>query len=415
VLVTPHSRRARVADFGLAVSSANTDVAHPAMMLLKRGPGGPVSVRGTPEYMAPEQARGLPLSLDPRSAADRAVLEAIDVWGIGAIAYDLLAGRPPWLARAAEDQTAWEVATSGERPPRLERTPGGARVPARLRRIIEKAMAPDPARRYATAAAVANDLQAFLERRPTTLDRARLLRGGLWCRRNPQLALTALAAVVLTLLTLATRMTVEQLRGERDALDQEVLQRRLQEAQLTASVEQARDDLSRTRTKLAVERQSLATAEQELADTRQELADARQAYEALLAAKERAQRDATAATRVLVEQLERARREQLDAERAGVTLQALVGSTRRDAERTAKDRDRVRRERDAARAERDAVQRERDRALAEGESLEKQLRAKGEELARARDGARCEGARGEPARGEAAAAEGSGARARLAP
>ncbi len=40
--------------------------------------------------------------------------------------------------------------------------------------------------RYATAAAVANDLQAFLERRPTTLDRSRLLRGGLWCRRNPE-------------------------------------------------------------------------------------------------------------------------------------------------------------------------------------------------------------------------------------
>ncbi|MGE3546382.1 MAG: serine/threonine-protein kinase, partial [Kofleriaceae bacterium] len=113
VLITPISRRARVADFGLAVSGASSDLANPAIALLRRGPSGPVSVRGTPEYMAPEQARGLPLSLDPRVAADRAILVAIDVWGLGAIAYQLLAGRPPWLATPGDDYSAWEVAAAG--------------------------------------------------------------------------------------------------------------------------------------------------------------------------------------------------------------------------------------------------------------------------------------------------------------
>lgn len=101
VLVTPNSRRARVADFGLAISGASPDATHPAITLLKRGPTGPVSVRGTPEYMAPEQARGLPLTLDARSSDDRAILVAIDVWGLGAIAYELLTGQSPWRARRA--------------------------------------------------------------------------------------------------------------------------------------------------------------------------------------------------------------------------------------------------------------------------------------------------------------------------
>ncbi len=182
-------------------------------------------------------------------------------------------------------------------------------------------------------------------------------------------------------------MTVERQRGERAALDQEVEQRKLRGARLAASVEEARSELGSTRTKLAAERQSLAIAEQELAD-------ARQAYEALLAAKERALRDATAATRQLLEDLERTRRERRDAEWGRLSLQALVESTQREADRAAKDRDRLRRERDAAHAERDAVQRERDAAITERETIAKQLRAVTEELARARAGTRYDSAPG---------------------
>ncbi len=230
VLVTPSSRRARVADFGLAVSGASPDASHPSSTLLKRGPSGPVSVRGTPEYMAPKQARGLPLTLDARVADDRALLVAIDVWGLGTIAYELLSGRPPWLARRSDDLSAWEIAVSSEQPPPLKRTRDGERIPPRLRRVIEKAMAADWKLRYPSAAAMANDLQAYLSRRPTSLDRSRTLRIVLWSRRNPQLALFMLVAVVLTALAAGTHSTLrthdimdqlEASRRERDTVQRE--------------------------------------------------------------------------------------------------------------------------------------------------------------------------------------------------
>jgi len=380
VLITPNSRRARVADFGLAVSGASPDAAHPAITLLKRGPSGPVSVRGTPEYMAPEQARGLPLTLDARTAEDRAVLVAVDVWGLGAIAYELLTGRPPWLARAADDLSAWEIAASTERPRTLHRTRDGERIPPRLRRVIEKAIATDPKARYATAAAVANELQAFLERRPTTLDRSNLLRVGLWCRRNPQLALTVLVAIGLTALAAGTHSTVTRLRGQRDALDREVAAQMEEQQRLNASVKQSREELDDTRQKLATERQNLSTLEKSLDEERA-------SYQTLIEAKERALRNANTATQQIMEQLEASRRERRDAEEARATLERVAAESRREGEKAAKDRDRIRREREAARAERDAAQRERDAAIAEREAVENQLddlKAELERVAKAR-------------------------------
>lgn len=368
VLITPNSRRARVADFGLAVSGASPDAAHPAITLLKRGPSGPVSVRGTPEYMAPEQARGLPLTLDARNAADRAVLVALDVWGLGAIAYDLLMGRPPWLGRKSDDLSAWEVAASTERPLPLERTHHGDRVPRRLRRIIAKAMATDPTQRYPSATAVANELEDFLALRPTTLDRSRLLRIALWCRRSPQLALTILVAFALTALAGATELTVTRLQHERAALDRKVKSQRAEKQQLNASVDEAQRQLEDTQRKLAVERENLSSLEKTLADERT-------SYATLIDAKEQALLDATRSTRRMMEQLEQARRERRMAEAARAGAEKLIADLRQAAEKSAKEREKLRRERDAARGERDAAQRERDAAIAEHDALEKQQRS----------------------------------------
>ncbi len=367
VLITPNSRRARVADFGLAFSAANPDAAHPTITLLKRGPSGPVSVRGTPEFMAPEQARGLTLTLDAHNADDRAILVALDVWGLGAIAYDLLSGRPPWLARKADDLSAWEVAASTERPPPLERTRDGERIPARLRRVIAKAMATEPKDRYASASALANELQDFLTRRPTTLDHSRLLRIALWCRRNPQLALTVLVAFGLTALAAGTHLTVTRLQDERATLDQKVKAQKLEKEQLNASVNEARRLLDDTRGKLATERESLATLEKSIADERS-------SYQTLIEAKEQALADATRSTRRIMEQLETARRDQRDAEDARTRLERLANELRRDIDKVSRDREKLRRERDAARGERDAVQRERDTAIAEQEAALGRLR-----------------------------------------
>lgn len=389
VLITPITRRARVADFGLAVSGTSVDVVHPAMTLLRRGPSGPVSVRGTPEYMAPEQARGLPLALDPRAAPERGILVGIDVWGLGAIAYDLLCARPPWIARPGDDLSAWEIASSGESPPPLAHARDGERIPPRLRRVIEKAMAIEPAARYSTAAAVAGELQAFLAKRPTTLDRSRVLRLALWCRRNPHLALTALIAVALTALAAGTHATVTRLRGERDALNGEVREQQAEETRLNASVEQARRELRKTLEKLHAERETLTRLEQTLVDDKA-------AHAMLLEDKEKALRSANTATRQMMQQLDGARRELGVAQEAHAKLRDLADTARRDAERAAKDRDRIRREREAVRterdtaqrerevvrAERDAAQRERDDAIAEREAAEKGLRALRDELSR---------------------------------
>lgn len=375
VLVTPISRRARVADFGLAVGSSNPDVAHPAITLLKGGPSGPVSVRGTPEFMAPEQARGLPLTLDPRAAADRSVLVAIDVWGLGAIAYGLLAGKPPWIARG--DLSAWEVAASNEQPPPLAVTRDGEAIPKRLCRVIAKAMATQPSERYPSAAALASELGDFLARLPTTLDRSHLTRLGLWCRRNPQLALTALVALALTVIAAGAYQTVTRLRDERLALEHEVSEQKAEDAELRLRVDQGRKKLQDTRAKLALERQSLAQLEESIEEDRK-------SYVALLDAKEKALRDANHATRRLIEQLEAARRDHKRTEHERQALQQRLAEARRDAERVTKEREKLRRERDGARAERDAMQRERDAATAERELAEQTLHELQEERAHAR-------------------------------
>ncbi|MBL9015364.1 MAG: protein kinase [Myxococcales bacterium] len=368
VLITPNSRRARVADFGLAVSGTSPDASHPAITLLKRGPSGPVSVRGTPEYMAPEQARGLPLTLDARSADDRAVLVAIDVWGLGAIAYELLAGKPPWLGRRADDLSAWEIAASTERPARLDRTRDGERIPARLRRVVEKAMATDPRARYSSAAALANELQAYLAKRPTTQDRARVLRIALWIRRNPQLALTVFLIVLLTSWAVGARARVADLREQRDALDRAVAAQKAEQALLDRTVEQARAALAVTQGKLRAERENLTALERSVAEERAE-------YQSVLEAKDLALREATSATRQLVEKLEAARREIRTADAARAAAEKSLGEARREADKAVKDRERSRKEREAARAERDALQRERDAAIAEREAAERRLRA----------------------------------------
>ena len=92
-------------------------------------------------------------------------------------------------------------------------------------------------------AAVANELQAFLDRKPTTVDRSRLLHVALWSRRNPQLALFIVVAVALTAISAGAHATVTRLRGERAALNREVDARKTEQARLNASVEHARAEL----------------------------------------------------------------------------------------------------------------------------------------------------------------------------
>lgn len=357
VLITPISRHARIADFGLALSAAN-DQAGRSSLLVKTGPSGPVSIAGTPEYMAPEQARGLPINLDPLDNDERQTLVSIDVWGLGALAYDLLVGRPPWLANRTTDEEPWEVAASGATPPPMQRTREGERIPASLRRIIDKALAHEPRDRYSSASQIAIELEAFLAHRPTSHDRTLAARAALWTKRNPQLTITGVVALVLAAITLVAYSSVVRLRDERRALDTEMQRQQADEAALAQRNGQIRTELAKTEAQLQSEGKELSTLEAALADEKK-------TYGALLAAKEKALHDANTATRELVDELGTARADRRAVEVDEAMYQKFWETSRADTERAAKDRDQAQQDRDAARNERDGLRKERDTAAAD--------------------------------------------------
>ena len=167
------SDRVYLSDFGLAKFLAG-DVAATRTML----------VMGTPAYLAPEVAE---------AGAGQATI-ASDVYGLGAVLYELLAGRPPF---AADGLTALLKLVAERAPEPPGRTVTG--VPRDLEVIALRCLEKTPARRYASAAALAEDLRLWLAGRPIHARPVgageRLVR---WARRNPALAtLSALLSVAL--------------------------------------------------------------------------------------------------------------------------------------------------------------------------------------------------------------------------
>ncbi len=191
VLLAGPERVAKIADFGLAkrIDAEARDVSLSG------------AIMGTASYMAPEQAAGKVHDTGP----------AADVYGLGALLYECLTKQPPFFAETALE-TMQQVLEREPLPPSHR----GVRVPRDLETICLKCLNKAPARRYASAEDLANDLRLFQAGEPI---RARAVgraeRAWKWARRRP--ALTALLGVVLLAMVGLSALSVVALDREQKA------------------------------------------------------------------------------------------------------------------------------------------------------------------------------------------------------
>src|SRR5207302_2942332 len=142
-----------------------------------------LEVLGTPSYMAPEQAAGNNTQLTG----------ATDVYGLGAVFYQLLTAQPPF-AGGTTYETIKLLLDTEPRQPRLL----NPKIDRDLSTICLKCLEKHPERRYSSALALAEDLECWLKHEPIQARRTGLFaRGKKWVQRNPSSALLAASLVAL--------------------------------------------------------------------------------------------------------------------------------------------------------------------------------------------------------------------------
>src|SRR6266480_682525 len=142
-----------------------------------------LDVLGTPSYMAPEQAVG----------NNAAVSSGTDVYGLGAVLYQLLTGHPPF-AGGTTYETIKLLENTEPRPPRLL----NPKVDRDLSTICLKCLEKDPKRRYSSALALIEDLKHWLNHEPIQARNTGIFaRGRKWVQRNPTSALLAASLIAL--------------------------------------------------------------------------------------------------------------------------------------------------------------------------------------------------------------------------
>lgn len=164
------------------------------------------SILGTPDYMSPEQASGRVRDIGPRS----------DVYALGAMLYEFITGRVPLRGAGVLETLQQVVSKEPVAPTQLQ-----PKLPRDLETICLKCLHKDPAKRYATAEDLGEDLRRFLANEPI-LARPIGTAERVWraCRRNPRVAGLSAAVIVLMVAWAASASALAvRLKGQKDATD----------------------------------------------------------------------------------------------------------------------------------------------------------------------------------------------------
>ena len=233
----------KITDFGLAKDTGEDS-----------GMSRDGQAMGTPSYMPPEQARGDLAQLGPKA----------DVYALGAILYEMLVGRPPFLGANAYDTLLQVLKNDPIAPSQLV-----PRLPKDVETICLKCLEKDPAKRYASAADLADDCRRYIEGEPI-LSRpiSAPERAWRWCKRNPRMA-SLIAAVAGLLVTVAVGSSVAAMviLAERDA--KEVQRKAAVKAQglaeLHERVAKENEETARRNEETARKEREIATEQSQLA------------------------------------------------------------------------------------------------------------------------------------------------------
>ncbi|MBN1835032.1 MAG: serine/threonine protein kinase, partial [Spirochaetales bacterium] len=170
-LILDAGGRLRILDFGLARLEGQESLTVSGDLV------------GTPLYMSPEQARQRKIEIDHRT----------DVYSLGATMYEVITGRPPFKGRDHQDTLSQIIERDPVEPRKLN-----SRVPRELETVVLKCLRKDPADRYGTAEALAQDLRRFVRGDPVEArPESRLKRSSRRLRRHRIAVLAAGVLVVL--------------------------------------------------------------------------------------------------------------------------------------------------------------------------------------------------------------------------